>query len=233
MGTCSFLLTGTDKGMEETFGSTCQFGQCRAGAGQPIAALDRPVLVFHFRSLCSAVRCFFDSGHGAGRAMSRNKSRRALDYKEVLEGLAEKGISIRVASPKLVMEEAPESYKVRTSAQRSCNHYPRHFLSSSLLTLSAALCVCAGCDRGGGDMSRRGHQQEVHQAETHRSGQGMREGQEGAATTFVCLKTTQPQTAASQKKIRGVLDRWQGRVGQSEQAATSHVLLIIASAVYV
>lgn len=44
--------------------------------------------------------------------MSRNKSRRALDYKEVLEGLAEKGISIRVASPKLVCEEAPESYKV-------------------------------------------------------------------------------------------------------------------------
>ncbi len=30
---------------------------------------------------------------------------------QVLDKLAEKGISIRVASPKLVMEEAPESYK--------------------------------------------------------------------------------------------------------------------------
>ena len=34
-----------------------------------------------------------------------------LDYKDVLASLEEKGIAIRVASPKLVMEEAPESYK--------------------------------------------------------------------------------------------------------------------------
>lgn len=31
--------------------------------------------------------------------------RRTLDYQEVLDALAQKGISIRVASPKLVMEE--------------------------------------------------------------------------------------------------------------------------------
>ena len=41
MGTCSYVLTGTAKGMSETFGSTC---------------------------------------HGAGRAASRAKSRRNLDY---------------------------------------------------------------------------------------------------------------------------------------------------------
>jgi tRNA-splicing ligase RtcB len=81
MGTNSYVLTGTSKGMAETFGSTC---------------------------------------HGAGRAMSRNKSRRALDYKEVLEQLAHKGISIRVASPKLVMEEAPESYKDVTQVVETC-----------------------------------------------------------------------------------------------------------------
>lgn len=72
MGTCSYVLTGTDKGMAETFGSTC---------------------------------------HGAGRAQSRSKSRRTLSYQDVLDNLAAKGIAIRVASPKLVMEEAPESYK--------------------------------------------------------------------------------------------------------------------------
>lgn len=72
MGTCSYILTGTEKGMEETFGSTC---------------------------------------HGAGRARSRNNSRNKLDYQDVLDNLKTKGISIRVASPKLVMEEAPESYK--------------------------------------------------------------------------------------------------------------------------
>eukprot|EP00794_Sanderia_malayensis_P006117 gene6117-6821_t len=82
MGTCSYVLTGTEKGMEETFGSTC---------------------------------------HGAGRAMSRSKSRRNLDYHEVLSKLAEKGISIRVASPKLVMEEAPESYKNVTDVVDTCH----------------------------------------------------------------------------------------------------------------
>lgn len=82
MGTCSYVLTGTEKGMEETFGSTC---------------------------------------HGAGRAMSRNKSRRALDYTQVLSALQQKGISIRVASPKLVMEEAPESYKDVTQVVETCH----------------------------------------------------------------------------------------------------------------
>ena len=56
MGSCSYVLTGTDRGMAETFGSTC---------------------------------------HGAGRAKSRAKSRRTLDYTEVLKKLEEKGISIR------------------------------------------------------------------------------------------------------------------------------------------
>lgn len=65
-------MVGTDKGMSETFGSTC---------------------------------------HGAGRALSRNQSRKQLKHDEVLEQLHKSGISIRVASPKLVTEEAPESYK--------------------------------------------------------------------------------------------------------------------------
>lgn len=82
MGTCSYVLTGTQKGMDETFGSTC---------------------------------------HGAGRAQSRNKSRRNLSYEEVLTNLQSKGISIRVASPKLVMEEAPESYKDVSDVVDTCH----------------------------------------------------------------------------------------------------------------
>lgn len=66
MGTCSYVLTGTDEGMRSTFGSTC---------------------------------------HGAGRALSRAKSRRNLDWNQVLQDLQDKGISIRIASPKLVTEE--------------------------------------------------------------------------------------------------------------------------------
>lgn len=82
MGTCSYVLTGTEKGMAETFGSTC---------------------------------------HGAGRAASRAKSRRVLDYEQVLGSLKRKGISIRVASPKLVMEEAPESYKDVSAVVDTCH----------------------------------------------------------------------------------------------------------------
>ena len=82
MGTCSYVLTGTEKGMHETFGSTC---------------------------------------HGAGRARSRHNSRQKLSYEQVLENLKTKGISIRVASPKLVMEEAPESYKDVTEVVDTCH----------------------------------------------------------------------------------------------------------------
>eukprot|EP00300_Choanocystis_sp_HF-7_P011496 c17485_g1_i2.p1 GENE.c17485_g1_i2~~c17485_g1_i2.p1 ORF type:complete len:334 (+),score=61.67 c17485_g1_i2:60-1061(+) len=82
MGTCSYVLVGTDTAMAETFGSTC---------------------------------------HGAGRAQSRNKSRRTLSPEEVLADLAAKGISIRVASPKLVSEEAPDSYKDVCSVVDTCH----------------------------------------------------------------------------------------------------------------
>lgn len=64
---------------------------------------------------------FGSTCHGAGRAMSRNKSRKALNYEGVLGQLQEKGISIRVASPKLVMEEAPESYKDVTQVVETCH----------------------------------------------------------------------------------------------------------------
>lgn len=53
-----------------------------------------------------------------GRARSRNNSRHKLDYQQVLDNLKAKGIAIRVASPKLVMEEAPESYKVCLCVRR-------------------------------------------------------------------------------------------------------------------
>lgn len=56
MGTCSYVLTGTDQGFKETFGSTC---------------------------------------HGAGRALSRAKSRRTLDYTEVSGSLPRPLLLIR------------------------------------------------------------------------------------------------------------------------------------------
>jgi tRNA-splicing ligase RtcB len=64
---------------------------------------------------------FGSTCHGAGRALSRAKSRRNLDYQEVLDRMQALGISIRVASPKLVMEEAPESYKNVTDVVDTCH----------------------------------------------------------------------------------------------------------------
>lgn len=54
---------------------------------------------------------FGSTCHGAGRAISRSSCRQKLEYGQVLANLKTKGIAIRVASPKLVSEEAPESYK--------------------------------------------------------------------------------------------------------------------------
>lgn len=59
--------------------------------------------------------------HGAGRALSRNASRKILDHKEVLRKMKEKKIAIRVASPNLVTEEAPESYKDVTDVVDTCH----------------------------------------------------------------------------------------------------------------
>jgi tRNA-splicing ligase RtcB (3'-phosphate/5'-hydroxy nucleic acid ligase) len=60
---------------------------------------------------------FFDQG----RALSRAKSRRNIGYQEVLDKLQESGIAIRVASPKLVMEESPESYKDVVQVVDTCH----------------------------------------------------------------------------------------------------------------
>lgn len=64
---------------------------------------------------------FGSTCHGAGRAQSRNKSRRNLEYEDILADLQAKGISIRLASPKLIMEEAPESYKDVTNVVNTCH----------------------------------------------------------------------------------------------------------------
>ncbi len=72
MGTHSYVLVGTEKGMTETFGSTC---------------------------------------HGAGRALARNATRKTLKAEDVLESLKAQGISVCVASPDSIQEEAPSAYK--------------------------------------------------------------------------------------------------------------------------
>lgn len=101
-------------------------GATRAfGPHHPMIPVDyqftgQPVLIGGTMGTSSHVLCGTEGGmvetwgstcHGAGRSSSRTKARRELDYNDVLKLLADKGISLRVASPKLIAEEAPESYK--------------------------------------------------------------------------------------------------------------------------
>lgn len=89
---------------------------------------------------------FGSTCHGAGRARSRNNSRNKLDYQEVLDALKTKGIAIRVASPKLVMEEAPESYKASQAAHAaSIDGHMLCLLTNTLATLLHVLSVPCAC----------------------------------------------------------------------------------------
>lgn len=56
-------------------------------------------------------KTFGSTCHGAGRTASRATQRMNCDHTDVLAELTGKGIAIRVASPHLLMEEAPDAYK--------------------------------------------------------------------------------------------------------------------------
>ena len=72
MGRYSYILVGTERAMEETWGSVC---------------------------------------HGAGRAMSRSAATRKFSVNQLLADLEKRGVLVRTASRKGLVEEAPEAYK--------------------------------------------------------------------------------------------------------------------------
>ncbi|KAL0220997.1 hypothetical protein RCL1_000851 [Eukaryota sp. TZLM3-RCL] len=88
-----------------------------------------PVLIGGSQSDCSYVLAglpggsstFYSSCHGAGRALSRHAARRQLTPSDVLNTLKSKNISIRVSTPKLLMEEASESYKSVDEVVETCH----------------------------------------------------------------------------------------------------------------
>jgi len=93
--------------------------------------IGQPALIGGTMGTCSYILVGTHSGmeetfgstcHGAGRALSRNASRKRLDHKQVLNHLKERNISIRVASAKLITEEAPESYKDVSEVVDTCHN---------------------------------------------------------------------------------------------------------------
>ena len=81
MGRYSYVLIGSEKAMEETFGSTC---------------------------------------HGAGRAMSRVKAKKAAAGRNIIREMEAKGIIIRGQSRRTVDEEISEAYKDVSDVVDAC-----------------------------------------------------------------------------------------------------------------
>ncbi len=81
MGRYSYVLTGTDDAMRETFGSTC---------------------------------------HGAGRALSRMKAKKAAQGRDIVRELADQGIIVRGQSRRTVDEEISEAYKDVANVVDAC-----------------------------------------------------------------------------------------------------------------
>jgi tRNA-splicing ligase RtcB len=54
---------------------------------------------------------FGSTCHGAGRVLSRTKAVKSFRPNDVVRDLAERGIHVKAASPKVVSEEAPQAYK--------------------------------------------------------------------------------------------------------------------------
>lgn len=85
-----------------------------------------------------ATLSFSSSCHGAGRALSRHQAAKKWNGKQVIEGLARKGIVIRSGSHRGIAEEAPGAYKdvtqVVLSAQKSG-------ISRLVAELSPLICI--------------------------------------------------------------------------------------------
>jgi tRNA-splicing ligase RtcB (3'-phosphate/5'-hydroxy nucleic acid ligase) len=81
MGRYSYVLTGTEKAMQETFGST---------------------------------------NHGAGRAMSRIKAKKAATGRNIIREMKAKGIIVRGQGRRTVDEEISEAYKDVSDVVDAC-----------------------------------------------------------------------------------------------------------------
>lgn len=58
-----------------------------------------------------AQESFFSTCHGAGRVKSRHEALKTVDFNKLMEKLSAKGIEVRAAGKKTIVEEAPAAYK--------------------------------------------------------------------------------------------------------------------------
>lgn len=101
-------------------GATRAFPGSRMDAGSPFHRYGHPVIIPGDMGTASYVlagteenleKSFGSTCHGAGRLLSRKKSVESFSSAEVIRKMNLSGISIKAASPGVVSEEAPGSYK--------------------------------------------------------------------------------------------------------------------------
>ena len=112
-------------------------------------AVGQPVIIGGSMGTCSYVltgtaqamaETFGSTCHGAGRALSRSTARRTLPAADVMQGLAERGIVLKIATPKDVAEEAAAAYKDVSQVVQTCHDAG----ISKLCVRLRPLIVCKG-----------------------------------------------------------------------------------------
>lgn len=101
-------------------GATRAFGPRAAGLSSHYQSTGQPVIIPGSMGTSSYVLVGTDTAmaatfgsccHGAGRAMSRMRAKKTLDYNQLLKQLSDKGIVVQGGSARGLLEEAPEAYK--------------------------------------------------------------------------------------------------------------------------
>ncbi len=128
-------------------GATRAFGPGTADLPESLQAAGQPVLIGGSMGTASYIlagtetsetRAWSSSCHGAGRAMSRNQARKRWQGKQLVEGLAARGIIVRSPSMRGVAEEAPGAYK---DIESVVDLAERAGLSRKVARLEPLICI--------------------------------------------------------------------------------------------
>ena len=101
-------------------GATRAFGPGHNDVPERYRGIGQPVLIpgdmgrasYIMRGTKEAMELSFGSAcHGAGRALSRTQARKTISVKELREKLASRGVVVRSATMRGLVEEAPDAYK--------------------------------------------------------------------------------------------------------------------------
>jgi len=128
-------------------GATRSLGPGHESIPVPYRTTGQPVLIggsmgtesWVLAGMASSEKTAFSSAcHGAGRRMSRNQARKRWRGRQVVDQLAESGISVRSPSPRGVAEEAPGAYKDVSEVVLASE---RSGLARRVARLRPAICI--------------------------------------------------------------------------------------------